>query len=604
MAHYRISRTMPNGWQVRLDMISYDGAFGDTITELPEIVLLGMGELSAEFDTVPYGLMNPAGFSFDLVWDKLPTAMQEYLEDGYEEDPLLLAGYKRNTWYLYTDRGSSGATWSLEFAGCEDNVEALELQPLDNGFFSYNVELVDIAYYWLKTMNGKQFFNTIGLGVAKILSQDISSAPNAWQIKLTANGDLTVEQREQVHEFSSINAEGSFLSIANLMDTYYNSSTYFAESLTHAANGSFDSTNALRNLMTHAVQYYAPASITSIPRNADSTALTSAQMFMLAEITPVGDANAIGGMLTPNDKYGIGNANTTAYDVLRELCEQSGVRVAYRFTTSGSGASTAINVVFDVKMITEGRDHVSNADQTLSLSEALTYSSITKRGDNILKAEVRFETDSDRDATDIVKIQRGARASRSMNIEPRLHNMPVHIQDNNPDPSWPRFKAPIKQTNQLFVRGSYYPAPAGSANNFIKVHEKTGIKYSSTESVVVDADGLKNPVRAVDFRTNSQTQATYFLQINDCQVNGCITAALCNLLLTVFSNENNAIVEVEWPLSISNKVMPDYLAGKFALTDKAALEFLTIRWDRAMPVSISVDLMQAKATHRYFMVSA
>jgi hypothetical protein len=50
--------------------------------------------------------------------------------------------------------------------------------------------------------------------------------------------------------------------------------------------------------------------------------------------------------------------------------------------------------------------------------------------------------------------------------------------------------------------------------------------------------------------------------------------------------------------------MPDYLAGKFALTDKAALEFTTIKWDRAMPVSISVDLMQAKATHRYFMVSA
>ena len=598
MAHYRIARTMPNGWQVRLDMISYDGAFGDAITALPEVVLLEMGELTAEFDSLPYGLMNPATFSFRLVWDQLPEAMQTYLEDAFAEYPLTISGYKRNTWYLYTDRGTNGATWSLEFAGCEDNVEALELQPLDNGLFSYNVELVDIAYYWLKTMNGKQFFNVIGLGIAKILSQDIAAGPNAWQIRLSPN---SLNNREQVHEFWSVNAQGTFLSIGNLMDTFYNSSSYFAESLTHAASGTFDSTNALRNLMNHAVDWYAAASVQSLPRNADSTALTNSQMYALVEITPVGDATAIGGIMNQQDKYGIANANTTAYDVLRTLCEQSGVRVGYRFTISGTGSGTAINVVFDVKMVTEGRDHPSNVDATLSLSNALTYSSITKRGDNILKAEVRFETDSDRDATDIVKVQRGARASRSMNIEPLLHNMPVHILDNNPDDKWPKFKAPIKQTNQLYVRGSYY---GGSPSNFIKVHEKTKIRYSSSQYVEVDPDGLKNPVPATDFRTNSQTQATYFLQINDCQVNGCITAALCNLLLTVFSNENNAIVEVEWPLSISSKVMTDYIAGKFELTDEAALKFGNISWDKAMPVSISVDLIGAKATHRYYMVSA
>ena len=598
MAHYSIARTMPNGWQVRLDMISYDGAFGDTIVPLPEVVLLEMGALTAEFDSLPYGLMNPATFSFRLVWDQLPDAMRTYLEDAFTEDALLLSGYKRNTWYLYTDRGTSGATWTLEFAGCEDNVEALELQPLDNGFFSYNVELVDIAYYWLKTMNGKQFFNEIGLIIAKSLGQVITSGPNAWQIRLNPSN---LNNREQVHEFWSVNAEGKFLSIGNLMDTYYNSSSYFAESLTHAASGTFDSTNALRNLMNHAVDWYAPASVQSLPRNADSTALTNAQMYALVEITPVGDATAIGGVMNQQDKYGIANANTTAYDVLRTLCEQSGVRVGYRFTTSGSGSGTAINVVFDVKMVTEGRDHASNVDATLSLSSALTYSSITKRGDNILKAEVRFETESDRDATDIVKVQRGARASRSMNIEPLLHNMPVHIQDNNPDDRWPKFKAPIKQTNQLYVRGSYY---SGSPNNFTKIHEKTAIRYSTTQSVVVDPDGLKNPVPATDFKTNSDTQATYFLQINDCQVNGCITAALCNLLLTVFSNENNAIVEVEWPLSVNSKVMTDYIAGKFELTDEAADKFDNIAWDKAMPVSISVDLIGAKATHRYYMVSA
>jgi hypothetical protein len=595
MAHYRIARTMPNGWQVRLDMISYDGAFGDTIVPLPEVVLLEMGELTAEFDSLPYGLMNPATFSFRLIWDQLPSgagSIQEYIEQGYDETSPGI--YTRNTWYLYTDRGTNGATWTLEFAGCEDNVEALELQPLDNGMFSYNVELVDIVYYWLKTKSGYDIFNGIGTLV--------DADRNAWQIKLVGSG---LFEREQLHEFWSINASAKFINIYDVLDAYADSGGAWNTALSHSViSGNFDYGNNLRKVLTHAVDWFPPANLTSLPRNAGSTALTNQELWVVATITPNGQTTPIGGMLVQQDKYGIANANVSAYDVLRELCEQSGVRVGYRFEVSGSGGTTAIRAIFDVKRITEGRDHASNVDATLSLSSALTYSSITKRGDNILKAEVRFETDSDRDATDIVKVQRGARASRSMNIEPILHNMPVHIQDNNPDDTWPRFKAPIKQTNQLYVRGSYYGAPNGVANQFIKVHEKTRINYSSSQYVEVDPDGLKNPVKATDFRTNSATQATYFLQINDCQVNGCITAALCNLLLTVFSNENNAIVEVEWPLSISSKVMTDYIAGKFELTDQAALKFGNISWDKAMPVSISVDLVGAKATHRYYMVSA
>jgi len=592
MAHYRIARTMPNGWQVRLDMITYDGAFGDTIVPLPEVVLLEMGELTAEFDSLPYGLMNPATFSFRLIWDQLPSgagSIQEYIEQGYDETSPGI--YTRNTWYLYTDRGTSGATWTLEFAGCEDNVEALELQPLDNGMFSYNVELVDIVYYWLKTKSGYDIFNGIGTLV--------DSDRSAFQVRF-ATGSLI--NKQQVQEFWSINASAKFINIYDVLDAYADSGGAWNTALSHSViSGNFDYGNNLRKVLTHAVDWFPPANLTSLPRNAGSTALTNQELWVVATITPNGQTTPIGGMLVQQDKYGIANANVSAYDVLRELCEQSGIRVGYRFEVSGSGATTAIRAIFDVKRITEGRDHASNVDATLSLSSALTYSSITKRGDNILKAEVRFETDSDRDATDIVKVQRGARASRSMNIEPIIHNMPVHIQDNNPDDTWPQFKAPIKQTNQLYVRGSYYSV---SPNNFIKVHEKTRINYSSSQYVEVDPDGLKNPVKATDFRTNSATQATYFLQINDCQVNGCITAALCNLLLTVFSNENNAIVEVEWPLSISSKVMTDYIAGKFELTDEAALKFGNISWDKAMPVSISVDLVGAKATHRYYMVSA
>jgi len=589
MAYYRISRALPNGWNMRLDFISYDGSFSDTIENLPEIVLTEIGSLTAEFDSLPYGLMNPMTFGFNLIWNKLPDTMQTRLENGYDEPTP--GAYRRNTWYLYTDRGTNGATYTLEFVGCEDNIEALELQPLDNGMFGYNVELVDACYFWLKTITG-----------ADVWPGNATSQPsevNVWQIKLPGS-DV-----EQLHLLGAVGLNGTFVKMVDLLDQYNNTSVNFTSRITHcaAAGGNFDYGNKLKDIFTQAVSWYAPANITSLPRTAGVSSLAKDEVWVCSAIYPNNSTTAVGGLFSSQDKYGIANANTSAYDVLRDFCEQSAVRVGYRFTYTGSAGATQIRVVFDVKTITEGRD-ASGSDESLALTSALTYSNITKRGDNILKAEVRFETESDRDATDIVKIERGARASRSYNIEPRLHNMPVHIADTNPDRKWPLFKAPMKQTNQMYVRGNYYSAPNGNQSNFIKLHEKTAIRYGlgGGENISVNVTSLEYPAGATDFPTNTEKQASYYLKLNDSQVNSSLSAALCTLLLHVFANENNAIVEVEWPLKLSTKLMPDYVTGKYTLTGGAATEFTTINWSKAMPTSISVDLMTGKATHRYFMV--
>ena len=182
--------------------------------------------------------------------------------------------------------------------------------------------------------------------------------------------------------------------------------------------------------------------------------------------------------------------------------------------------------------------------------------------------------------------------------------MPVHIDDTNPADVWPLFKAPMKQTNQMYVRGNYYAPPNGNPSNFIKLHEKTAIRYglAGGESISVNVTSLQYPAGATNFKTNAEKQASYYLKLNDNQVNSSLSAALCTLLLHVFADEDNAIVEVDWSLKQSTKLMPDYIAGKYTLTDGAATEFTTINWAKAMPTSISVDLMQGKVTHRYFMV--
>lgn len=589
MPHYRIARTLKNRWQIRLEMVTWDSQFTTTPTELNDVVLSELGEWKTEFDTLPYGLMSPMTLDFTLIYSMLPSQMKTYLEQGGGTH----GGYStaRNCWYLFTDRGTNGSTWTLEFVGVEDNIEALELERIEGGQFSYSVELVDAAYYWMKITNAGSYFHQPSV------SGSVSSGQRSvFQVYLTSPND----NRSQEFEFWSLGASGVMYSLDGVLKLYNTASQSFSAISRSTVAGIFDHGQNLASLMTHAVEYYRVNSTTSLPRNAGAV-LPASEIFVVGKIEK--GSETIGGVFSKTDKFALANPTTSIYDVLRSLCEQSGVRVGYRFERVGTGPTTAIRVLFDVKLITQSRDYAKNLatpDQTLSLDNSVSYSGVTVRGDNILKAETRFETTSDKDATQIVKIQNGARASRSFNFTPLLINMPVDVQDNNPDKTWPKFKAPMRQTNQLFAN----TLVGSTLGAFVKVHEKTKVIWGAgvSENVVVDPDALKNPVRATDYSTNGATQTTYLLQINDAQVNGCITAALTTALLTVFSNEKNAILEVTWIISSNTKVLPDYITGRFTLTGTMTTTFSQLNWSRAIPLSISADLMSNEVTHKYLLV--
>lgn len=590
MAHYRIERTLPSGWRMRLEMVTWDGTFSATPTVLGEVVLTEVGTLKAEFDSLPYGLMNPMSFGFKLVWSLLPAAMQNELEQGAGS----YGGYDcRNTWYLYTDRGTAGATWTCEFAGVEDNIEALELEALPKGMYGYNVEAVDIVYFYLKTRTGTDL-----AGVTPTLSP---AQRSCWQVFYDTTS-VPQRWRQQEFEFWSINASGRFALLYQVLDNFRLTSPPFV-AFSHASGSGFDSTQQLKTLFKHAVVWYRPSSYTTTPRN--GTVIDADLLFVLAQIVSNTDNSVIGGMLSSTDEFGLAVAGTSLYDILRSLCEQSGVRVGYRFQVTGSGPTTQVNAIFDVKLITQARDYaktVATPDATLDLDTALAYSNITVRGDNILKAETRYSTTSDKDATQIVKIQEGARASRSFNFEPMLINMPVDVQDNNNQQEWQRFKAPIRQTNQLYVNPAVFGG--GTAYTFVKAHERTKVVWGAgaSEYVEVTPTGYVTPTVALDYPRNSTTQADYLLQLNDAQVNGGIGAAITSLMLDVFANEKNAILETEWCISTNNKVLTDYICGKYTLTGNITTEFTMLNWTRAVVTSMEVDFIKDTVKHKYMLI--
>lgn len=573
---------------MRIECVTYDAGFTASPVVLDGVVLTEIGTLKAEYDSMPYGIMNPMTFNLRLVWDNLPSDLRDRLENGFQT----YGDYNfRNTWYLFTDRGTNGATWTLEFAGVEDNVEALELEALPNGMYSYNVELVDICYYHLKTRTGADFLPH-GLTLA---------GPRRNVFQVYNNGSGLNQTRTQEFEFWSLDAEGYMVSMQQLLRLFRTTASISFGAVSHAGNG-LDATDQLQNVMTHAVTYFPCASTSAIPRVASNTPVPNSVLYTIGEIKK--DGTVIGGLLSSNDQFCIATKAVSQYDLLRQLAEQSGVRIGYRFSYTTSGAAiNLIQVIFDVKAITEARDYniaSPNVDQTLNLDNSLTYSNITVRGDNILKVETRFETTSDKDATQLIKIKEGARASRSYNFEPLLINMPVDVQDNNDAKTWPRFKAPIKQTNQLYTSAVL----SGGGADMIKVHEKTRVRWGNAvgDVVTLDPTGLQNPVYATDFPTNPETRVTYMLQINDCQVNGGNGAAVVSTLLTVFSNEKNAILEADWIISSNTKVLQDYITGKYTLTGNITTTFDQLAWTRAMPVSMEIDFYADTVKHKYMLI--
>ncbi|HBB25474.1 MAG TPA: hypothetical protein DCZ59_04345 [Bacteroidetes bacterium] len=592
---YRISRTLPNGWQVRLDFIPYDCALnapGNTTTELDAVCLLELGEQKAEFEAVPYGLCKPQTLKIKLAWSRLPSAMRTFMELSSSITAV------QNLFILYSDRGTNGATWSVEFAGCEDNVEALELEPIGDGLYAYSIELVDMAYYTMKTTMGTDY-STGKKGELQVPNK------TPWQMYLNA-----LAGRNEFGDTTDLDLYAS--TSVNVMEHVAGRLGTNAAQLTNAAlifyevPALFDITSTLRNMFTVALELYGCTtdglSVGGKVRRKITPALTASQIYLTTNVVERTGGNTIGGIYARGDNYAWMRPEASMYDVMRDLCETLGVKASYRFSIIPNGTYTnqiadAVGITWDIKRIGSSRDYANNvdtADVTIDTDAALTQPKITKRGENVLKSEVRFETSNSEDKTEIVRVANGARASRSMNVEPIVHNIPVFLREY--DERRGRWE-PFKQTNLLYFQGNgSNGSPDGS---IMKVHEDTLYWYGpgATHYVSVSSPASDNPYQQTD-----ENQQFYMVQLASLQAQTSMAAALTKLHLKAFSDADNALVEIEYPMTASPYVLPSALAGRHVLTGTAASTFTTLAWTRALPVSISVDWTAGTSKMSYYLM--
>jgi hypothetical protein len=595
MSIYRYSRELPNGWRVRLDLVPYNETLSGTVVEQPPYGVINIGEQTSEFDELPFGLQKPQTLKIELDWEGLAPTVRTLLSTARGTNPFGFQG--RNMWMLFSDRGTAGATYSLEFCGVEDNVDALELEPGDNGYV-YNAELVDIAYYTMKTLTGYNLF----FGYEPEDTKAYRRVYDSRAVSVPGG----VESDDQLNRTDGVFDAGAYVSsfehvmlwIRKVCGNYLNLLDGRASAWATLQGTNFDTGNDLRNMIETAVELYEQN--TTYPRSAGA-ALTKSTAHIITHISDLYKEGTIydrlyGGMASRADKLAFGRDDVTAWDILKRLAETLGVKLSYSFgydnTTYTSPTRPFVTVKWNVRRIASPittSNTFDYQDYTIDLDTALTRPSISIRGNNVLKGEARIEVFQDEDVSEWARISKGTEASRSINVEPIINNYPTYKDRAEGGSTW--LRATILQTNNIVTKES------ATSDSLLKAHEDTKVFWgpNSTDRVVAStaASAELPPV------TNP---GLYKLTLAERQVRSCLPYALVKFYSMVFAEEDSASIELEYDLRGSVAYLPQSLGARLLFQNGAAYTFTSLPWARAITTSIVTNWTEGKTKARYYLM--
>lgn len=593
---------MATGWNVRLEYLTWDTNYGGTVTDITEPALVELGEHVAEFDNdgLPYGLCAPQKLSLRLNYSLLPSAMRDYLKYGYDTtlppEPFL----KRDTWWLWTDRGTAGATWYLEFIGCEEQSEGVDLEPGPGDTYEYSVELVDAMYHAMKYCTGEKLFSDI----------DTTSA-NLYPRAFEAFFNMLIVQGRGYNVYQKAQTRNTFMvQTDKVMELFSQGITkFFDRRYARSGNiygfGSY--VDGLTNIFTSALTLK-KQSVQTLPRTAGAD-LTASEMYLVYQTTFFDAAGGVtGGISSPIDKYAWGRADVTPWDVLHDLAETLGVKLSYQFayTPATNGVSVTFNARRVGSTLTHGDASTTTYDARIGASKMIDRAKIIKRGSGVVKSEIQFESEYDADARTVVRLSSAARGSRSMNIEPIVHNIPTY--QANSDDRLGRY-GPLLQTNNIYFQRT----EAGAEGTFVLCHENTRYRYlPGTSGAYVQAITTAGE-QPIQHKGDDENVGEYRIQLNAIQTAATMQAALAKFAVHVFGAEQNGIVETSWNLLHTTQAMPHRLGAVHDLSyaqdggaggaSYLALAFDEMTWSRCILTKAAVNYTTGECAVTYYVLS-
>ena len=594
--------TKGTGWNYRFDIVPYDETLSGTVTTLSgaEITAVEVGAVECGYNELPYGLQEPWTMSIKLAISNLPAALQTRLRNKtslFTRDAIP-DGY-RNFFMYFSDRGTNGVTYTLEFCGCQAKIAGTVFSK-ESGVWFTNIELVDALYQSMVLLEMKDIADVHYTNMD--VNEDI-----LYDVGFTGGNDINSFHDSRGSEtgwsngfvtnsFFAVTPEISKLVTAKFEGTIARSTNTTLAATTLAA----DANNTWENNFFDAAKFFKPAAVAT-PRTA-ATLMTSSDYVLITHIRQKDSANFIGGMVNPADKYSWAKY-ATAWDWMKDLTENLNLKASYQPVYNAGGGNPYVNWAWSLKPILASP---SGTTKTITYESSTDIGDIEEGIDSVGRVEVRCETESKTDVNEFIVKADVTRSDRTFTARIGLHNMQTvkpDSQEYNRRPSIKEMKSiGLFQTNLLCCELS---------GNIVKVHET--VRLYKTASTYVDyapldpdtsLDYSLAPPNLSDSNSNDEAVAFWTVWVNATQMYGSLPFALATHLTAVFGQDNIASFECvyrinEFPTKVLNENLGEVMDMSASLV---ASELTHLAWTKAVVLSVSADHSKNTSTIKFMLI--
>lgn len=589
MAIYRKAWTDRSGtkWRYRLDIVPYDETLSGAVTTLSDTVaaFIEVGAVESALDELPYGLEQPKQMSLRMALNKLPSALRTYIRTKQ-------SGTARNLFLYWCDRGTAGVTWTLEFAGVQAKIAGTSYSKADGAMMT-TVELVD-ALQWT------------------MASTTMADALAAWAGSGTRHGTYydvrfnSIDRTEAYHD-ARVSATGwsDGFYTATFNDAVHAVRTgitaKFTANAARTTNATLGATGQAADLMDGWLEMVNSCTIfykaaDALPR-AVSTALTSNTLRIVSDVLDESLA-PIGGMMQPGDKYGWA-AYESVWDWLKDMCETHNAKATYLIRYAPGGGAPYLYAEWQVTP--PKATHSGAAVPQLSTDKRLNEDAeVTETEAGIGKVEVRWESENDKDVTEVVYNTGAARADRSFNVNLLMHNLPTYKPDYA-ETSWDNDQADM--LSKGFFQTNIYGYLQTTGEPW-KVHEAVRFYSDASTSTLYEPAEADAPLPIGDDGNAPTNWGLWCNAVqNDATTNGGMMRGLAAHLATLFGDDDVATVELKWRISdYGADVLNDALGTVHELTGEFATDLPHLGWTTACVVAVTADHANNEATIKYILM--
>lgn len=595
---YRKEWTAPaTGWRFRLDIVPYDCTLSSTRVVLSgaEANAVEVGAIASSFDSLPYGLKAPDQMTVKLVYSKLPADLKNKLlqKVAYYSSPYV--GWAKNTFLYFSDRGTNGATWTLEFVGTPAKIAGTTYTK-ESGSYVTSVELVDAMYDAMVGMPMSKIEANAWAGNYHTVLYDVGF-PGA--VRSDAYHTARVEDTGWSTGFFVESWASVFSKIrTNITGELIRQTCRTSNSSAAATQNAADAISTMPNLLGNVVDFYECSQ--TYPRTIGS-ALTTSTAKIITRVLEKDTGATVGGMVSSRDEVSWARYET-AWDWYKDLCESFGAKVAYRPVYNAGGGSPYISYVWYVGSVKGWFDFTQSAN----LDDGLDYPEFVETEDAIAKAEVRTDMFSEGNTTQWIVNSGVMRADKQFTSQVYMHNLPTTIDNvRGGDADQAAFLSiGLFQTNRVVYEAN---------GQCFLAHPTLTIKTSPSYSTLYTAT---DPDTSTDLGAEPPTytfeQATadkYNLWVNAVQKYGGLPYAVAQHVTSTFGTDNLASFKVtlrvaDYPsLTLPTGVNTTAVGMIVDLSSSTAASELThFAWTSAVVTGVESDLQAGTATVSITMV--